>query len=301
MHPFKRVLLVLSSLFVVFLLAAGVILVLIDTAFPRVAALPEHQIAATRGTNWLLVGSDSREGLSEDEVARLGTGGDLGSKRTDTIMVLHIPLTGQATLISLPRDSYVEIPGFGMNKINAAFTFGDAPLLVSTVEQATGIHIDHYAEIGMGGLANVVDAVGGIEVCPPEPLEDPLANLFIGAGCQQVDGPTALGYVRTRATPLGDLDRVQRQREFLSALVDAATRPSTLLNPFRAFPMAFAGAKSVIIGEHDHSWHLLRVLFAMRHGLRTETVPIAGFDTYDVGSVVLWDEAASTALFDSIR
>ena len=132
-------------------------------------------------------------GLSDEEAARLGTGGDVGVGRTDTIMLLHIPTVGEARLVPLPRDSYVTIPGYGDDKINAAFTYGGPQLLTATVENATGLRIDHYAEIGMGGLANVVDAIGGVELCPAEPINDPLANLDIQAGCQKMDGATSPG------------------------------------------------------------------------------------------------------------
>ncbi|MGV0395351.1 LCP family protein [Corynebacterium uberis] len=272
-----------------------------DSALTRTTAKPDQQIHATSGTNWLLVGSDSRQGLSEKDVQRLGTGGDIGVGRTDTIMLLHIPTTGKATLVSLPRDSYVEIPGYGMNKINAAFTYGGAPLLTSTVEGATGVHIDHYAEIGMGGLAKVVDAIGGVRVCPTEDIADPLAQLDITAGCQKVDGPTALGYVRTRATAMGDLDRVERQREFFASLLDAITSPSTLINPWHMFQLVRTTAASFTVGNSDHVWHLARVALAMRSGVETQTVPIGGFADYDVGNVALWDDAAAEALWASLR
>ncbi|MCQ9370427.1 LCP family protein [Corynebacterium sp. 35RC1] len=273
----------------------------LDTRLSRIEAMPTQQIGNTAGTNWLLVGSDSRSGLSEEDVARLGTGGDIGSMRTDTIMLLHIPNTGQAKLVSLPRDSYVEIPGYGMDKINASFTYGGAPLLVSTVEGATGLRIDHYAEIGMGGLANVVDAVGGIQVCPAEPIEDPLAQLSITAGCQTVDGPTALGYVRTRATAMGDIDRVQRQREFFASLVNELTSPTTWANPLRMLPTLNAVTGSFTVDNGDHIWHLARVALAMRSGVQTETVPYAGFASTEVGDVVLWDEQGAEALFGAMR
>lgn len=273
----------------------------LDSRLNRVAADPPQHIAATSGTNWLLVGSDSRTGLSEADAQRLGTGGDIGSMRTDTIMLLHIPLTGKATLVSLPRDSYVNIPGYGMDKINAAFTFGGPQLLTRTVEEATGLRIKHYAEIGMGGLANVVDAVSGIEVCPKEPIQDPLAHLDIQAGCQKVDGPTALGYVRTRATAMGDLDRVQRQREFFAALVKKVSSAGTLANPFRLLPTITTVTGSFTVGEKDHVWNLARVALAMRGGVATETVPVGGFGNYDVGSVVLWDEEGSQQLFNSLK
>lgn len=272
-----------------------------DAQLNRVEAFPDARVADTAGTNWLLVGSDSRQGLSEEDVDRLGTGGDLGVGRTDTIMILHIPTTGEARLVSLPRDSYVTIPGYGDDKINAAFTFGGPPLLTTTVEQATGLRIDHYAEIGMGGLANVVDAIGGVELCPAEAIYDPLAQLDIQAGCQEMDGPTALGYVRTRATAQGDLDRVNRQREFFAALIDQSTNPATLLNPFRFAPLVSSTAGSFTVDKGDHVWHLGHVGLAMRGGVQTETVPIAGFADYAVGNVVLWDLAGAQALWDSMR
>lgn len=272
-----------------------------DSKLTRVDAFPDTPIASTSGSNWLLVGSDSRQGLTEDDIARLGTGGDIGTGRTDTIMLLHIPTVGKAKLVSIPRDSYVAIPGYGMDKINASFAYGGPKLLATTVEQATGIHIDHYAEIGMGGLAHVVDAVGGVELCPDQPIDDPLANLNVQAGCQKMDGPTALGYVRTRATAQGDLDRVQRQREFFAAIVATATQPATLLNPLRFFPLINGAVGSFTVGEGDHVWHLARLALAMKSGVETETVPVGGFANYDVGSVVLWDEVQAPALWDSMR
>ena len=289
----------LGRILAVVLVLAVVTTLWADTRLNRVEAKPEQRVANTAGTNWLLVGSDSRQGLSEEDIARLGTGGDVGVGRTDTVMLLHIPTTGKAKLISLPRDSYVSVPGYGMDKLNASFTYGGPQLLTETVEQATGLRIDHYAEIGMGGLANTVDAVGGVTVCPEEPITDPLANLDIAAGCQKVDGATALGYVRTRATANGDLDRVARQREFFAALLDKVTSPATLINPLRSIPMLNRVTGSFTVGEGDHVWHLARVALAMR-GVETETVPVGGFADYDVGNVVLWDEAGANALFDSI-
>lgn len=284
------------------LLAIVLALVLLtDVRLTRVDALPDEQIPGTAGTNWLFVGSDSRTGLSEKEVERLGTGGDLGTTRTDTIMVLHLPLRGQPTLLSIPRDSYVSVPGYGYDKINAAFAFGGPELLVQTVEETTGLHIDRYAEVGMGGLASVVDAVGGVDICVAEPIDDPLANINLQPGCQKMDGATALGYVRTRATAQGDLDRVARQREFLGALVARMMSPAVLLNPFCLGRLLWVSPKLVTVGAGDHVWNLARILVAIRGGLRTETVPVGGFEDTDVGNVVLWDEAAAEALFASLR
>ncbi|MDY3127043.1 MAG: LCP family protein [Corynebacterium sp.] len=272
-----------------------------DTLLTRTDALGPSAIANTPGTNWLLVGSDSRQGLSESEQAALSTGGDIGIGRTDTIMLLHIPNSGKAQLVSIPRDSYVEIPGFGADKINAAFTYGGPQLLATTVEQATGLRIDHYAEIGMGGLANVVDSVGGVEVCLQEPILDPLAGIDLPVGCQVLKGAEALGYVRTRATPMGDLDRVERQREFFAALLNKITSPATLINPLRALPLIRHTAKSFTVNQDDHVWHLGRVALAMSSGVETQTIPVGGFLDTEVGNVVLWDDAGAQQLFDALR
>lgn len=290
-----------AGILAVLLVLLGVVTLWADSQLNRVDATPATQVSNTAGTNWLLVGSDSRQGLSEEDVARLGTGGDIGVGRTDTIMVLHLPRSGEPTLLSLPRDSYVNIPGWGMDKINAAFTIGGPQLLAQTVEESTGLRLDHYAEIGMGGLANMVDAIGGVEMCPVEPIQDPLANLDIQAGCQEFDGATALGYVRTRATAMGDLDRVVRQREFFSALLSTATSPGVLLNPFRVIPMISDAVDTFTVGNGDHVWHLARLALAMRGGIQTETVPIATFADYDVGNVVIWDDYAAQELFNSLK
>ncbi|OFT85245.1 LCP family protein [Corynebacterium sp. HMSC29G08] len=291
-----------GSLVILTVLVLSIVgMLLADARLNRTQAMPTQQVANTAGTNWLFVGSDSRTGMSQDEIDRLGTGGDIGSTRTDTIMLMHIPRAGQATLMSIPRDSYVEVPGYGYDKINAAFAYGGASLLVQTVEQSTGLHIDHYAEIGMGGLANVVDAVGGVEICVAEPITDPLANISLAPGCQKMDGATGLGYVRTRATALGDLDRVVRQREFLAAVMSKVTSPATLLNPFRTIPLVWTTPAMFTVDQGDHVWSLARVALAMRGGVRTETIPIYDFMDTDVGNVAIWDDAGAQALFDSLK
>lgn len=286
-------------LLVIALLLASVLLA--DARLNRIDAMPAQQIRGTSGTNWLLVGSDSRTGLSEDDVERLGTGGDLGTVRTDTIMLMHLPLRGKPTLVSIPRDSYVAVPGYGYDKINAAFAIGGPELLVETVEQNTGLHVDRYAEIGMGGLAGVVDAAGGVEICVAEPIDDPLANINLQPGCQTMDGATALGYVRTRATAQGDLDRVARQREFMTTLVERVLSPGVLLNPFRMARLLWVSPALLTVDSGDHVWNLARIVLALRGGLETETVPIGGFTDTEVGNVVLWDDAEAEALFARLR
>src|SRR4051794_22580860 len=209
-----RILLTLLLVFVVFV--AG-IWVYLEFSIKRVDALTDYsgRPVAASGTNWLIVGSDSREGLTAEDEERLATGDVAaagGGQRTDTIMVAHIPDNStKPTLLSLPRDSQVKIPGHGTNKINAAFSLGGPALLTQTVEGATGLHIDHYAEIGFGGFAKIVDAIGGVDMCVDKDMSDTYTGINIKAGCQSLDGRSALGFVRMRhsdATPRSDLDRV---------------------------------------------------------------------------------------------
>lgn len=286
----------------VLVLAAAGSAVWVDTSLHRVAALTNYadRPAAGRGTTWLLVGSDSREGLTPEQQAALATGGDLGSSRTDTMMLVHVPGFGSdvpPTVVSIPRDSYVEIPGYGEDKINAAFSLGGAPLLAQTIEQATGLRLDHYAELGFGGFARVVDAVGGVTMCLPEPISDPLAGIELPAGCQRLNGATALGYVRSRATPRADLDRMANQRQFISALVDRSTSAAVLLNPLRWYPMADAATDAVLVDEGAHVWDLARLGWAMHGTVTTTTVPIGEFD----GSGLTWNSDAASRLFDALR
>ncbi|HET9258396.1 MAG TPA: LCP family protein [Pseudonocardiaceae bacterium] len=286
--------------------------VYVDRSLRRVDALADYpgRLAATAGTNWLIVGSDSRAGLTPAQQAQLSTGDEAGAAggRTDTIMLMHIPAmtgSGQPTLVSLPRDSSVPLAGHGRVKLNTTFAIGGPTLLVQTVEKITGVHIDHYAEIGFAGFASLVDDVGGVRLCPPEPLNDPLAGLNIPAGCQVLDGPQALGYVRTRHSPRGDLDRVAHQREFLGALISRASSPAVLLNPFRAIPLAADAPDVLTVDGGDHVWNLASLGWAMRSLSRgdavTTTVPFSGFGTLSDGSsAVLWDRDQATKLFAAI-
>jgi LCP family protein required for cell wall assembly len=269
---------------------------------PVLAAYAE-QPPAGKGTTWLLVGSDSRQNLSPDQQAELATGGDIGNGRTDTILLVHVSGFGSdapTTMVSIPRDSYVSIPGHGEDKINAAFAIGGAALLAQTVEQAAGIRLDHYAEIGFDGFAEAVDAVGGVTMCPAEPISDPLAGIDLPAGCQELSGPQALGFVRTRATPRADLDRMTNQREFMSALMHRAASPSVLLNPLRWYPFAHAASGALTVDQDTHVWDLAALAWALHGTITTTTVPIGEFTGSDVGSVVVWNDDAATRLFQAL-
>lgn len=304
--------LLLALLVLLLALAVGLALLTLSR-IERVDALQDYagRPGNTPGTTWLLVGSDSREGLSAEERRRLRTGNAEG-RRTDTILLLHVPPNGAPTLVSLPRDSYVGVPAFGrraahQDKLNAAYAIGGAPLLARTVEQATGLRVDDYAEVGFAGVVGVVDAVGGVELCPERAIRDRRAGLDVQAGCQEMSGPTALGYVRARySDPKGDLGRVERQREFLSAVVERAVTPGTLLNPVATTRLALAGTEALTLDEDTGVLELLGAARAMRavssgDGV-TLTVPVADADyRTPVGSAVLWDERGARALFDALR
>lgn len=276
----------------------------LDTSINRVEALADYpgRPAAAAGNNWLIVGSDSREGLTAEEKAKLVTG-DTGGKRTDTMLVAHLPDNDTPpTLLSLPRDSNVEVPGHGVNKINAAFSLGGPKLLVQTIEQATGLRIDHYAEISFGGFANIVDAIGGVEMNIEQEMRDTKTGATIKAGQQELDGAQALAFVRMRyssATPRSDLDRVVNQRKFIGALASEIASPGTLLNPFNVFPLLAEVPDALTIDEGDHLHHMVGLGFAMGGisdgGTVTTTVPVTS------SSANQWDEAKSEQLFEALR
>jgi len=280
---------------------------------PASATVP---IADTAGTNWLLVGSDSREGLTKAEIKELHTGKDEGSQRTDTIMLIHIAENGKPTLISLPRDSYVVIPAHialdgssvedRKNKINTAYGKGGAPLLVETVERNTGLHIDHYMEVGFKGIRDITNAVGGVNMCIPADVTDKKSGLNLLAGCQELDGKNALAYVRMRyADPKGDLGRVERQQQYLSSVMKKVATLPVLLNPISMWKLVDAGTESVNVGEGDSVLDvgaLARAMRGLSNGNGTLiTVPVSDPDANTAaGSSVIWDKDAARELFVSL-
>jgi LCP family protein required for cell wall assembly len=263
-----------------------------------------------------LVGSDSREGLTKAERKELRTGKDEGSERTDTIMVIHIDDSGKPTLVSLPRDSYITIPAHlaldgssiedRKNKINTAYGKGGAPLLVETVERNTGLHIDHYMEVGFKGIRDITDAVGGVNMCIPADVTDENSGLSVLAGCQELDGKNALAYVRMRyADPKGDLGRIERQQQFLSSVMKKVATPAVLLNPISMWKLVDAGTGSVNVGQGDTIRDMANLAIAMRslsNGKGTlTTVPVLTSEkSTAAGTSVIWNEDAARELFVSL-
>ncbi|MET9498555.1 LCP family protein [Streptomyces sp. NPDC006552] len=267
------------------------------------------------GTNYLIVGTDSREGMSDAQKKELHTGSAEG-KRTDTMMILHVGSNGD-TLVSLPRDSNVTIPSFKgaesgklypgtgrQVKLNAAYAEDGPELLVRTVESNTGLHIDHYAEIGFGGFASIVDAVGGVEMNLKEGFKDKWSGADFKAGKQTLTGQQALAFVRTRhAFAASDLQRTKNQQAFLAALAHKVAAPSTVMNPFKLYPTLGAGLDSLVVDKDMSLWNLASMFMAMKSvsggdGDGTSmNMPTNG----SVGGNLLWDKTKVKQLVDQFN
>ena len=255
------------------------------------------------GTNWLIAGSDSRQGLTTKQERQYRTGFDIGGQRSDTILVLHIPAGGgKPLLISIPRDSYVNIPGHGYNKINAAYAFGGPKLMAETVQSATGLYISHYMAIGFGGFVNVVNAVGGVRMCLPSGLHDTASGVHLHKGCQVLSGGEALAYVRDRHSfATQDLQREQDQRLFLKSLLAKVTSTGVILNPFKALPAASGTVHTLTVDEGASLWNLYQAAKALR-GAQTTTVPIASASyATSAGDAVLWNSTQAKELFNDLK
>ncbi|MEV2213651.1 LCP family protein [Streptomyces sp. NPDC050997] len=265
------------------------------------------------GTNYLIVGSDSRAGMSAEEKKKLHTGSAEG-KRTDSMMLLHVGSNGD-TLVSLPRDSDVEIPtytgsdsgktyqGKGRHvKLNAAYAEDGPELLVRTVEYNTGLHIDHYVEIGFAGFANIVDSVGGVEIDIPQDIKDTKSGADFKKGKQTLNGEEALAFVRTRYALAGsDLDRTKNQQKFLNALASQVATPSTILNPFKLYPTMGSGLDSLIVDKDMGLYDLGKMFWAMK-GVnggdgKSMNMPISGSS----GGNLVWDKAKVKTLVEELN
>ncbi|MEV4436681.1 LCP family protein [Streptomyces sp. NPDC049585] len=272
---------------------------------------------AGEGTNYLIVGSDSREGLSDEDKKELHTGSADG-KRTDSMMILHTGSNG-TTMLSLPRDSYVTIPAFkgkqsgkrfpaSTHKLNQAYSDGGPELLAQTIEYNTGLRIDHYAEIGFGGFRNLVDALGGVQMCLDKPLKDRDSGADFKAGCQELNGAQSLAFVRQRHQEADqDLGRMRNQQKFLNTLAKQAASPSTLLNPFRLYPVIGSGLETLIVDKDMELWDLTSMFWAMKGVTggdgKQMTVPISNpnLPTRSDGVAVKWDTAKAKQLFDQLK
>lgn len=272
-------------------------------------------------TTFLLVGSDGRTGMSRADMRRLhvGTAATAAGRRADTMLLMQVSAArGTVRVVSLPRDSYVTIPAHTgtdgsavherRNKLNAAYAFGGPPLTVATIERTTGVHVDHYLEVDFLGFVRLVDAVGGVDVCTPVRLRDRKAGLRLPRGTSHVDGETGLAYVRARSLDArADLGRVERQQRFLAAMAHRAMSSEVLLDP-RALVRFLEAAMSAVRADPGLTEEqLIELGTRLRHvggsDIQFQTVPVANpsYRAPDGQAVALWDDAAATDLFTSIR
>ena len=175
---------ILASLVALAVLATVAVYFSVNSKLTRINALVPTSLTSA-GTNWVIAGSDSRGGLTKQQENQLALGHDITGSRSDTILLLHLPANGtRPTLVSIPRDSYVPIPGYGYNKINAAYAIGGPKLLINTLQNVTGLQVNHFMSIGFGGLVNVVNDVGGVRMCLTAPMKDPKAGLNLKAAAR---------------------------------------------------------------------------------------------------------------------
>lgn len=254
----------------------------------------------------LLVGTDSRTDahgnpLSQAELDSLRAGEEVASN-TDTIILVRVPNDGSsATAISIPRDAYVDVPGLGKSKINAAYgatkeaerqkliedgesektaenesSQAGREALIKSVANLTGVTVDHYAEIGLLGFVLLTDAVGGVDVCLNAAVDEPLSGAKFPAGEQTLSGPNALSFVRQRHNlPRGDLDRIVRQQVFMASLVREVLSAKTLTSPGKLNQLSAAVKRSVVL---DSDWDIIEFATQLQDlaggKVRFETIPV---------------------------
>ncbi|MGP4112981.1 LCP family protein [Streptomyces sp. 4N509B] len=285
-------------------------------------ALPDDERPVDDGgedLNVLVIGTDSREGLSQAERTRYSLGGE-ACHCADTVMLLHLSADREhASVVSLPRDSYAELPAHTVestgerheahpDKLNAALAHGGPALMVRTVEQLTELRVDHYLEVDFSSFLRAVDEVGGVDVCTTRPLRDAYSGLDLPAGSHRLDGETALAYVRARHVDgTADLGRIERQQRFLAAFLDRVASSGVLLSPGRLSGTATALLRSVRADPAFGAERMLDVAGALRRlasdGVAFASVPLGDTDrrVAGIGSTVTWDEEEAAEVFDALR
>jgi LCP family protein required for cell wall assembly len=286
---------------------------------PGVVDAQEQPSRVDRPLNVLVVGSDSREGLVGEDAFQ-GRGSEfITGQRSDVVILVHLFAGGRkAQFVSIPRDTYVTIPAHEdpktgepvaarQDRLNSAFARGGPKLLVATVQELTGVRLQHYVQVDFTGFKALVDRVGGVEICLQRPQKDFRSGIDLPAGRQTVQGGQALAFVRQRAgLPRGDIDRIRRQQLMLGALVRKVLSAGTLLNPVRLNGVLQTATTSLQVDDTLTS-RRLRELAQRVRGLDAgsfvfTTAPVADLDARRRGaSVVLLDPAESGRLWDRLR
>jgi LCP family protein required for cell wall assembly len=260
-----------------------------------------------RAVNILVTGIDARAPSALAAALRSRHGRwQPGLFRSDTLMFVHLTADRtRAYVISIPRDSFVAVPGYGMHKINAAFSYGGPRLAVKTVQRFTGLHIDHLAVVSWGGFTRLTDALGGVDVDVPRTVTDPSNQVTWHAGRQRLDGQRALLYVRQRyGLPGGDFDRIHRQQQYLKAMMSQLLSAGALTNPFKLTGVVHAVVTNLALDSTFTNGEVRGLALSVRK-LRTDdvtfmTVPILGPDTVNGASVLRVDDVSKGQLFEAV-
>lgn len=301
----KRIRLIL----IIFVAWIALIISIFNFRLNKIPAWDQNElIAPAKSETWLIMGSDSRADRKDPALDGVPLGKFEGA-RADTMIVLSVnPSLSGISLTSIPRDLLVTIPTFGdrpelKNKINAAYTFGGPELSVKTFENYAQFRLAHYVEVGFLGLINLVDSVGGVEVCPTQSFADEKAGLYIEAGCQQVDGKTALAYSRARySDPKGDLGRAARQQEIIRAVVNKTTSISTLLNPVAQLRISYNLGNALTVDENTNAFDMAKVFVNAIVDINSGVLPVEpGGNIENVGSVLVPLEPDAQEVLAAIR
>lgn len=319
--------------------AACLVLVITGVAWRSVDSL-QSSLASVRGlalgdgedgaVDILLVGTDSRTDahgnpLSQRELDALRAGEEVANN-TDTIILIRVPNDGRsATALSIPRDTYVEVPDIGMSKINAAYgatkaarreelveadadtteevleeesTQAGREALIESVADLTGVTVDHYAEVGLLGFVLLTDAVGGVDVCLNAPVDEPLSGARFDAGVQTLQGPDALSFVRQRhGLPRGDLDRIVRQQVFMASLAQKVLSAKTLSNPSKVGQLTAAVQRSVTL---DSDWDIMALATQLQN-LAGGDVTFSTIPVQDLNAITQYGESVVQVDPDEVR
>ncbi|MCW2671063.1 MAG: cell envelope-related transcriptional attenuator [Frankiales bacterium] len=279
---------------------------------------PRPAKAPNKAQNFLLVGSDSRNGANGDGTQGSGATYVTG-QRSDTVILAHLyGKSDKVEMVSFPRDSWVEIPAFTdpkthkvtsahFDKLNAAFSEGGPTLLIQTIEHLSNIRIDHFVQIDFTGFKGMVDKLGGVDVCLTKPAKDSYSGINLPAGTSHISGNVALAFVRQRhGLPNGDIDRIARQQQFIGSLVHKVISAQTLLNPFKLNGFLDVATSSLQVDKGLSGSDIKNLAVRMRNfssgGVLFTTVPISDIGGRRNGlSVVLLDQAKDGALFTALR
>lgn len=257
--------------------------------------------------NILLLGTDRRSAVPTTGSQARAAAWVFGAQRTDAMLVLHIDADREgASIISLPRDSWVTVPGYGADKINAAYSYGGPSLAVATVEKLTRVRIDHLAVIDWDGIRRLTDGLGGVSVTVPETVYDSARGVTWTAGVHRLDGQAALDYVGQRyGLPGGDLDRARRQQNFLRVVMVDTLRRLSDAGPWGTYKLLKVMTSNLSVDDEWSSKEIGKLAWSLR-GLDDGdvaflTVPVAGLGWEGPQSVVHLDLPQGRRLWDAVR